>query len=68
VKHPPKKVQKLIIPGESYKDPKILNNAMTIEELKKSKAAQRLRKQVKPGETGKARSPLQEEERCKRKI
>jgi len=46
VKHPPKKVQKLIIPGESYKDPKILNNAMTIEELKKSKAEKR--KQMKP--------------------
>jgi len=35
----PKKVKKSITPGESRKDPKIQNNAMRIEELKKAKAA-----------------------------
>jgi len=39
VKHAPKKVKKSIIPGESCKDPKILNNAVRIEELNKAKTA-----------------------------
>jgi len=39
VKHADKKVKKSIIPGESCKDPKVLNNAVRIEELNKAKTA-----------------------------
>jgi len=38
VKHAPKRFQKSIIPGESCKDPKVVNSAVRIEELKKAKA------------------------------
>jgi len=39
MKHAPKKVKKSVIPGESCKDPKALNNTVRIEELKKANAA-----------------------------
>jgi len=64
VKHAPKRFQKSIIPDESCKDPKILNNAVRIEELKKAKAD----KTEEAREIEKARSPLQKEERCNNKI
>jgi len=39
VKHVPKKVKKSMIPSEGCKYPKVLNNAMRIDELMKAKAA-----------------------------
>jgi len=57
----PKKVKKSIIPGGSYKGPKISNNAVRIEELKKVKAA----KAENASET--EEKPKKQDRPCKKK-